>query len=207
MSSSPSPRLCLARQPKSKTLTVPSSRTLMFAGFKSRWMTPASCAASSASAICFRDRQRLIQRDRSRGDSVGEGRPSDQLQDERLGVVALLDAVDLRDVGVVQAGEHLRFPLEPREAIRVSREGVGEDVQGDVAAQVRVGGATNLPHPPFADEGGHVVMAEAGAGGKRYECERCKGYRPRGCISLSVDGGTSSCARRYTVLIPYISLP
>jgi hypothetical protein len=29
---------------------VPSSRTLMFAGFKSRWMMPWSCAASRASA-------------------------------------------------------------------------------------------------------------------------------------------------------------
>ena len=30
---------------------VPSGRSLMLAGFKSRWMTPISCAASSASAI------------------------------------------------------------------------------------------------------------------------------------------------------------
>ena len=29
------------------------ARTLMFAGFRSRWMMPCSCAASSASAICF----------------------------------------------------------------------------------------------------------------------------------------------------------
>jgi len=42
----------LAR-PKSSTFTVPSARTLMFAGFKSRWMIPCSCAASSASAICL----------------------------------------------------------------------------------------------------------------------------------------------------------
>ncbi|OFW06935.1 MAG: hypothetical protein A3I61_02800 [Acidobacteria bacterium RIFCSPLOWO2_02_FULL_68_18] len=41
----------LAR-PKSSTLTVPSGRTLMLAGFKSRWMTPASWADSSASTIC-----------------------------------------------------------------------------------------------------------------------------------------------------------
>ena len=39
--------------PKSNTLTVPSSRTLMLAGLRSRWITPASWAASSASAICF----------------------------------------------------------------------------------------------------------------------------------------------------------
>ena len=40
-------------RPKSSTFTVPSARTLMFAGFRSRWMMPCSCAASSASAICF----------------------------------------------------------------------------------------------------------------------------------------------------------
>ena len=39
--------------PKSSTFTVPSARSLMFAGFRSRWMIPCSCAASSASAICF----------------------------------------------------------------------------------------------------------------------------------------------------------
>ena len=38
-------------RPKSSTLTVPSGRILMFAGFRSRWMMPCSCAASSASAI------------------------------------------------------------------------------------------------------------------------------------------------------------
>ena len=38
--------------PKSSTLTVPSGVTLMLAGFRSRWTTPASCAASRASAIC-----------------------------------------------------------------------------------------------------------------------------------------------------------
>src|SRR5215471_2269023 len=40
-------------RPRSRTFTAPSGRTLMFAGFRSRWMMPCSCAASSASAICF----------------------------------------------------------------------------------------------------------------------------------------------------------
>ncbi len=40
-------------RPKSSTFTVPSSRNLMFAGFRSRWMMPCSCADSSASAICL----------------------------------------------------------------------------------------------------------------------------------------------------------
>ena len=70
--------------------------------------------------------------------------------------------MDLRDVRVVEAREHLRFPLEGK-PIRVSREGVGEDLQRDIAAQLGVGGAVDLAHPASADEGGHVVMAEAGA--------------------------------------------
>ena len=48
----PTGSIAFAR-PKSSTFTVPSARTLMFAGFRSRWMIPCSCAASSASAICF----------------------------------------------------------------------------------------------------------------------------------------------------------
>ncbi len=43
--------IALAR-PKSSTLTLSSGVILMFAGFRSRWTMPFSCAASSASAIC-----------------------------------------------------------------------------------------------------------------------------------------------------------
>ena len=80
--------------------------------------------------------------------------------------------MDLRDVRVVEAGEHLRFPLEPSEAVRVGGEGVGEDFQGDVSAELGVGGAIDLPHAPLADEGGDVVMAEAGADGEGHEKAR-----------------------------------
>ena len=47
----PLPSSALAR-PKSSTFTSPSGVTLTLAGLRSRWMTPLSCAASSASAIC-----------------------------------------------------------------------------------------------------------------------------------------------------------
>ena len=111
----------------------------------------------------FRNRQRLIQRDRAFGDPVGEGWPFDQFQDERLRVLALLDAVDSREPRMVQAGQHLRFPLKPSEPIRVRGEGVGEDLQRDVVAELRVGGAIDLAHAAFADESGDVVMCEPGA--------------------------------------------
>ena len=46
-----SPRPTAFARPKSRTLTLPSGVTLMLAGFRSRWMTPFSCAASRPSAI------------------------------------------------------------------------------------------------------------------------------------------------------------
>ena len=49
----PGPDSSALARPKSSSFTVPSGRTLMFAGFRSRWMMPCSCAASSASAICL----------------------------------------------------------------------------------------------------------------------------------------------------------
>ena len=116
-----SPDSAFAR-PKSSTFTVPSGRTLMLAGFRSRWTMPCSCAASSASAIC-----RAIGSASSSGigprairsASVG---PFDQLEDEGVHAVGFFEAVDRADVGMVQRREHLRFALEAREAIGIARE-------------------------------------------------------------------------------------
>ena len=85
------------------------------------------------------NRQRLIHRDRPLGDPVSQGRPFHQLQDEGSGLVALLDAVDLRDVRMVEGRQDLRFPLEPGQAIRVGGEGVRRNLQGDIAVELGVG--------------------------------------------------------------------
>ena len=116
----------------------------------------------------FRNRERLLDGDRPIGEPISERGPFDQLQDERLGVGRLLDAVDGGDAGVVETGEHLRFPLEPGEAIWVGREGVGKNLQGDLTPELRVGGLIDLSHPPLADEGGDVVVPEAGTDGQGH---------------------------------------
>ena len=123
----------------------------------------------------MRNRQRFVDRDRAVCDAVGERGSFNQLQGERAGAIGFVfffRAVDLRDAKVVEAGENLRLPLESREAIGVSREGVRKDLQGDIAAQLRVGGPIHLAHAPLADEGGHVVMAEAGADGQGHAWNR-----------------------------------
>ncbi|MEO2197919.1 MAG: hypothetical protein ABGY72_17770 [bacterium] len=49
-----------------------------------------------------RNRQGLINGDRPLGDAVGEGGAFDELEDQRAGVVALLEAIDGGDIGVVE---------------------------------------------------------------------------------------------------------
>ena len=79
---------------------------------------------------------------------------------------ALFEAVDGGDVWVVQRGEGLGFTLEAREPISVVRERLGQDLDRDVAIQLRVAGPEDLPHAAFADAGDHFVDTETGTGGK-----------------------------------------
>jgi hypothetical protein len=56
-------------------------------------------------------------------------------------VAFLLDRVDGDDVRMVQRGERPRFTAESVEAIGIGRDFWGQDLQGDVAPERRVGGA------------------------------------------------------------------
>ena len=66
---------------------------------------------------------------------------------------------------MVQTGEDLRLSLKPRQPIRISGERLGQDLQRHLAVQLGVGGLIDLPHAALADEGGHVVVGDAGADG------------------------------------------
>ena len=63
---------------------------------------------------------------------------------QRLGALGFFQPVDVPDVGMVQRGEDFGFALEASEAVRVGGERVGQDLQGNVAAKLRVGGAIDL---------------------------------------------------------------
>ena len=136
-------------RPKSSTFTVPSGRTLMFAGFRSRWMIPCSCAASSASAICFAI---------GSASSIGiapcamrsrERRPLDQFHHERGGAAGSFQAVDRGDVRMIQRGEDFGFALKAREPLGVGGHRGGQHLDRDGAFQLRVGAPRyTSPMPP-----------------------------------------------------------
>ena len=146
--------------PKSNTFTVPSSRTLMFAGFRSRWMIPCSCAASSASAICFGGRKHLADRDRPGRDPIGERRAFDQFHDQGSYAIGVFESIDLRDVRMIERGEHLRFTTEAREAIGIVGNGRQQDLDRDLAIQLWVAGSVDLAHPARADPRLDLIRAD-----------------------------------------------
>jgi hypothetical protein len=99
------------------------------------------------------------------GSALGgaRGRPFDQLQHERLRAFAIFKAVNSRDVRMAQSGKDLRLSLEPRKPIRIGRERFRQDLERHLPVQLAIDGLIGLAHAALTDEGGHVVVAEAGA--------------------------------------------
>ena len=130
----------LAR-PKSSTFTVPSGLILMLPGFRSRWVTPFSCAASSASAIW-----RAMDSASSRGigpstQPLSEGRPLDQLHDE----IVRADIVEVADVGVAESRDGPPLALEPLGEL------LGGDLDGHVPIEARIPRPVHLSHAAFSE--------------------------------------------------------
>ena len=65
---------------------------------------------------------------------------------------------------MIQRGEHLRFALEPREAIGIVREGLGQHLDRDVAIQPRIARAIDLAHAARAEQRQDFICAETSAG-------------------------------------------
>jgi len=78
---------------------------------------------------------------------------------------AVLEAVDRRDIRMIQGGEHLRFSPETSESIGIGRERVREDLQRDVAIELRIAGAVDLAHATRADLRDDLEWAETSARG------------------------------------------
>ena len=99
----------------------------------------------------LRNHQRFGQRNRPLRDAIGERRPVDELHHERTHAARLLEAVNVRDVRVVQRREQLRFAAETREALGIVRDRWQQDLDGDVAIQLRVVGPIDLAHAADAE--------------------------------------------------------
>ena len=147
----PSPDVAFAR-PKSRTFTTPSGVILIFAGFRSRWTMPFSCAASSASAIWRAMASASVERHRPARDSIGQRLALDEFEDQRGHAVGLFEPVDRADVRMIERCQDPRLAFEPRESIGIARKEARQDLDRHVAAELRVARAIDLAHAARAQQ-------------------------------------------------------
>jgi hypothetical protein len=81
-----------------------------------------------------------------RRDPLLERRTFDELQDERGDAGRIFNAVDGADVRMIQRGKDSRFALESREPFGIGGNRRREDLNRDLAEQLRVAGAIDLAH-------------------------------------------------------------
>jgi hypothetical protein len=122
-----------------------------------------------------RDRERLVQRKaryaraRPNGtgplrDEIGKRRTFDELQDERVHITGILEAIDGADVLMIERGEDLRFSLEASEPFDIEYELRWEYLQSDVAIEFRIARPIHLTHSAGSDGGNDFIRAEPRAG-------------------------------------------
>jgi hypothetical protein len=80
------------------------------------------------------------------GDALSQRRTFDELHDDDRLAFDLLEAMDRRDVGMIQRCEDLRLASEARQAVGIVREVLGQHLDGDVAIQARIAGAPDFAH-------------------------------------------------------------
>ena len=90
-------------KPKSSSFACPRPVTKMFAGLISRWMIPAACAASSASAISIPSEKMVSGLHWPLADAVLQCHAVEVLHDDEGLRAVLADFVNGADVGVVQS--------------------------------------------------------------------------------------------------------
>ena len=167
----PSASSALAR-PKSSTLTVPSGVILTLAGFRSRWTMPLLVRGLERVGDLPRDRR--APRRAGIGALRRSGRRASRPRPAPARAPSMpsdsLEAVDRRDVRMIQRGERPAPRAGIAPAARRQLRSVRQDLDRDVAIQLRVAGAIDLAHAAHADLRGELhtgrgVCQEAGSSG------------------------------------------
>ncbi len=110
------------------------------------------------------DIESVFQRNRTTRDAIRQCVPVDEFEHQRAEAVALLESVDGRDVRMVERGQQPRLALEAGEPVRIGREEARQDLDRDVAPELRVAGAVHLAHPARTNGGLNFVRTEASTG-------------------------------------------
>src|SRR5439155_5023738 len=115
-------------------------------------------------------------------DPIREGLPLDVLERRVAPALALLEAVDRRDVRMVERCQNARLALESLEVFRIGGGILGERLERNGAAQPRIVREENDPHPAAPDLAVYPIRAYGGAGGRRHKGPRVSRTWGRGTL-------------------------
>ena len=175
--------------PKSMIFTRPSASTMMLPGFTSRWTTPRSCAAASASATCAAISTASEGGERAAADQVAQLPPVEQLHGHEGDVALAAHVVDRDDGGVADAAGRARLLQEARLEVRALLVGAGQRdrLDGDRAAERRVLGPVHDAHGAAAQLVEDAEAAELpGIVPAIVRARSCGAGRARSCAGFSV---------------------
>ena len=100
--------------------------------------------------------------------ALGERFAFEELHDQEWHALFLADVVHGADVGMADARDGPRFPLEPFELLRRRASRRGEYFDGHRAVESRVAGTIDLTHPSSTEAGQNLVGADSRARGEGH---------------------------------------
>ena len=143
------------------------------------------------------DGERFRDRDRAFRNPIGERESLDQFHDEGDGAAAAFEAVNSRDVRVVQGRQRLGFPVEASQAVSVCRYRFRQHLDGHVPREVGINGPIHLAHAARANLFGNLVGTKPAAWRQRHPGS-LQGLRPmRFACTLIFGERSSGCVNRW----------
>ena len=145
-------------------LLPPSDETRTGAPGPGNGRTHMSSGGIERVADLFGDRHGLVDREGTVGDAFGKRRSVDELEHQRGRLPIVFNAVDAGDVRVIDGGKHLRLPPKAGKARGVVDERVREDLERDVAIELRVPRAVDRAHSSRANLRDDFIRADPRSG-------------------------------------------
>ena len=112
--------------------------------------------------------QRLVDRNRPTSYPIRQGLAGDQFHRQEMAAVVFFQAEQGGDVRMIQRREDFGFTLEPRGALGVRGERLGQHLERNVPIQSGVARSIHLPHAPGADQADDLVDTQPGARNKSH---------------------------------------
>jgi len=107
-----------------------------------------------------RNLERIADRQRPLPQTIGERDPLDQFKHQRADAVGILQSIDRADMRMIERRKQARFAGKPRAALGVRRELRWKDLDRDLALELAVPRAIDLPHAPGAERREDRVRSE-----------------------------------------------